>query len=600
MVYLILLTAEKITKSYVEKKLLDNISFYLNTGDKIGVLGINGTGKSTFLKILSSVIDPDSGTLTKSKGLTISYLPQNPDFNDDLTIIEQVFKDFSHKDKELKVYEAKSILNKLGINDFDKKISTLSGGEKKRVSIATALIKPSDVLILDEPTNHIDSEMVNWLESYLKKYNGAIIMITHDRYFLDRISNKIIEIDNGSLYSYNANYSKFLELKQEREAMDLGTERKNKSLFRKELEWMQRGPRARGTKSKSRIEKFESLKSRSIPVQGEKLELDSMSSRLGKKTIELKNISKKINDKNLITDFNHIILKNSRIGIIGPNGCGKSTLLKIINQILTPDSGELVVGETVNIGYFSQECDEMDENMRVIDYIKNVSNAIVTPEKTLTASQMLEKFLFPPDLQWNIIKKLSGGEKKRLFLLKILMGTPNILLLDEPTNDLDIQTLTILEDYLETFQGAVIAVSHDRYFLDKVVNDIWAFSENGEIQKYIGGYSDYLDSIEDLTPTQNENKIEEKKPKNNTTREAKPQKAKFSFNEKREYETIDTTISEIEKNIEKTEIEIEKNASNYSELERLTHEKEDLEKLLEEKMERWMYLNDLAEKINNG
>lgn len=597
---MILLTAEKITKSYVEKKLLDNISFYLNTGDKIGVLGINGTGKSTFLKILSSVIDPDSGTLTKSKGLTISYLPQNPDFNDDLTIIEQVFKDFSHKDKELKVYEAKSILNKLGINDFDKKISTLSGGEKKRVSIATALIKPSDVLILDEPTNHIDSEMVNWLESYLKKYNGAIIMITHDRYFLDRISNKIIEIDNGSLYSYNANYSKFLELKQEREAMDLGTERKNKSLFRKELEWMQRGPRARGTKSKSRIEKFESLKSRSIPVQGEKLELDSMSSRLGKKTIELKNISKKINDKNLITDFNHIILKNSRIGIIGPNGCGKSTLLKIINQILTPDSGELVVGETVNIGYFSQECDEMDENMRVIDYIKNVSNAIVTPEKTLTASQMLEKFLFPPDLQWNIIKKLSGGEKKRLFLLKILMGTPNILLLDEPTNDLDIQTLTILEDYLETFQGAVIAVSHDRYFLDKVVNDIWAFSENGEIQKYIGGYSDYLDSIEDLTPTQNENKNEEKKPKNNTTREAKPQKAKFSFNEKREYETIDTTISEIEKNIEKTEIEIEKNASNYSELERLTHEKEDLEKLLEEKMERWMYLNDLAEKINNG
>ncbi len=600
MVYLILLTAEKITKSYVEKKLLDNISFYLNTGDKIGVLGINGTGKSTFLKILSSVIDPDSGTLTKSKGLTISYLPQNPDFNDDLTIIEQVFKDFSHKDKELKVYEAKSILNKLGINDFDKKISTLSGGEKKRVSIATALIKPSDVLILDEPTNHIDSEMVNWLESYLKKYNGAIIMITHDRYFLDRISNKIIEIDNGSLYSYNANYSKFLELKQEREAMDLGTERKNKSLFRKELEWMQRGPRARGTKSKSRIEKFESLKLRSIPVQSEKLELDSMSSRLGKKTIELKNISKKINDKNLITDFNHIILKNSRIGIIGPNGCGKSTLLKIINQILTPDSGELVVGETVNIGYFSQECDEMDENMRVIDYIKNVSNAIVTPEKTLTASQMLEKFLFPPDLQWNIIKKLSGGEKKRLFLLKILMGAPNILLLDEPTNDLDIQTLTILEDYLETFQGAVIAVSHDRYFLDKVVNDIWAFSENGEIQKYIGGYSDYLDSIEDLTPTQNENKNEEKKPRNNTTREAKPQKAKFSFNEKREYETIDTTISEIEKNIEKTEIEIEKNASNYSELERLTHEKEDLEKLLEEKMERWMYLNDLAEKINNG
>lgn len=597
---MILLTAEKITKSYVEKKLLDNISFYLNTGDKISVLGINGTGKSTFLKILSSVIEPDSGTLTKSKGLTISYLPQNPDFNDDLTIIEQVFKDFSHKDKELKVYEAKSILNKLSINDFDKKISTLSGGEKKRVSIATALIKPSDVLILDEPTNHIDSEMVNWLKSYLKKYNGAIVMITHDRYFLDRISNKIVEIDNGSLYSYNANYSKFLELKQEREAMDLGTERKNKSLFRKELEWMQRGPRARGTKSKSRIEKFESLKSRSIPVQGEKLELDFMSSRLGKKTIELKNISKKINEKNLITDFNHIILKDSRIGIIGPNGCGKSTLLKIINQILTPDSGELVVGETVNIGYFSQECDEMDENMRVIDYIKNVSNAIVTPEKTLTASQMLEKFLFPPDLQWNIIKKLSGGEKKRLFLLKILMGAPNILLLDEPTNDLDIQTLTILEDYLETFQGAVIAVSHDRYFLDKVVNDIWAFSENGEIKKYIGGYSDYLDSIEYLNLTQNENKNEEKKPKNNTTRETKPQKAKFSFNEKREYETIDTTISEIEKNIEKTEIEIEKNASNYSELERLTHEKEDLEKLLEEKMERWMYLNDLAEKINNG
>ena len=486
-----LLSVEKITKSYSEKVLLKDIFFYLDKGDKVGVIGVNGTGKSTFLKIIAQVEEPDSGEAAKSSGVRVQFLQQNPVWDEKLSILEHVFLGASEL-KESKDYEAKTILTKLGITEFDKPISLLSGGQRKRVAIASALIHPCDVLILDEPTNHLDSEMVLWLESYLIKYTGAIVMVTHDRYFLERVTNKIVEIDHGNLYSYEANYSKYLELKAQREEMEIGTERKRRSILRRELEWMQRGPRARGTKSKDRIERFEALSEKSGPAEPIKLELSSVSTRLGKKTVEISNISKSFGERQVIRNFEHIILRDSRIGIVGKNGCGKSTLLNIISGRMQPDTGSVAFGDTVKLGYFSQDSAEMDLSLRVIDYIKGIAGTIETPEGTFTASQMLEKFLFSPDLQWNTISRLSGGERRRLYLLSILMEAPNILLLDEPTNDLDIQTLTIFEDYLENFKGAVIAVSHDRFFLDKVVDTIFEFEGDGTIRKCLGSYSEYL------------------------------------------------------------------------------------------------------------
>jgi len=588
-----LLSAEKITKSYSEKILLNGVTLYLNEGDKMGVVGVNGTGKSTFLKIIAQQEEPDTGSVIKSTGVRIEYLPQNPIWEEGLTVLEQVFKGSSSEQKNSKDYEAKTILTKLGITEFDTPISSLSGGQRKRVAIASALIHPCEVLLLDEPTNHLDNEMVAWLESYLVKYTGAMIMVTHDRYFLDRVTNRIVEIENGNLYSYDANYSKFLELKAEREEAEMGTERKRKSILRTELEWMQRGPRARATKSKERIARFEELSEKDGIAESAKLEMSAMSTRLGKKILELKGISKKFCDRQIIGNFDHNLLRDARIGIIGKNGCGKSTLLNMISGKLQPDSGCVIVGDTVKMGYFSQHCEEMNLSLRVIDYIKGIAGMIETPEGTITASQMLEKFLFSPDLQWNTISKLSGGERRRLYLLSVLMEAPNILLLDEPTNDLDIQTLIILEEYLTKFNGAVMVVSHDRYFLDKVVDTIFELQGDGTIRKYVGGYSDYL--------TENTNESNAQK---TTAPKAQPekrsrtnQKLKFTFREQQEYQTIEPEIAALEELLNEISKRMQAASSDYIRLQELLAEKGITEKNLNEKMERWVYLNDLAEKI---
>ncbi len=588
---MIILSAEKISKSFSEKPLLRDASLYLDRDDKIGVIGINGTGKSTFLNILAGKEVPDAGKITKTHGSTISYLEQNPVVDANLSLIQNIFKDSDEKTKQIKEYEAKSILTKLGFADVDMSAEKLSGGEKKRVAIARALVNPCDVLILDEPTNHLDNQMVLWLENYLKSYSGVVVMVTHDRYFLDRVANRIVEIDGGALYTYSGNYSKFLELKAQREEMNAATQRKNRSLFRKELEWMQRGARARGTKSKSRIERFESLGD-GLAAPAEKLEMDSVSTRLGRKTIEAINISKSFGGRCLIKNFSYIVMRDARIGIIGDNGCGKSTLMKMLVGVLQPDAGEVVRGDTVQIGYLSQEWDAPPEHMRVIDYIKESGSEIATKDGTISASKMLERFLFPPDLQWNPVSKLSGGEKRRLYLLKVLMQAPNILFLDEPTNDLDIETLTILEDYLESFNGAVVTISHDRYFLDKVVDTIFELRD-GELRQYMGGYSDYLCAA----TVPEERSADKPLAKSEKPRAPKQAKLRFTFAEGREFEAIDSELEALEKKLTFTKEEIERNASDYEKLAALLEEKERLEAELARKMDRWVYLNDLAEKI---
>lgn len=595
---MIISSAVNITKSYSERILLNSISLYINEGDRIGIVGINGTGKSTFLKIIAGAETPDSGAISKAAGLKIGYLPQNPVFDENITILEQVFKGASKQVEEPKVYEAKTILTKLGLADFEKNVSLLSGGEKKRVSIASALIHPSDILILDEPTNHIDNEMVQWLEKFLLKYTGAILMVTHDRYFLDRITNRIVEIDNGSLYSYDANYSKFLELKALREEIEIGTERKRRSFLRKELEWISRGARARSTKSKARIEQFEQLSQKEGPAAARKLDINSVTTRLGKKTVQINGISKSFGDRLIIRDFEYNLLRNDRIGIIGKNGCGKSTLLKIICGKIAPDAGTIETGDTVKIGYFSQECEQMDTSLRVIDYIRGIAENIVTADGVLTASQMLEKFLFPADQQWNTIERLSGGERRRLYLLRTIMDAPNILLMDEPTNDLDIMTLMILEDYLESFNGAIVVVSHDRYFLNKVADKIFVFQNDGTLKQYLGGYADYHQQIEKADSQKPKERSQKPLVSNLRTKDAIPIKAKFTYKEQQEYLIIDSIIADLEKQIDSTKKEIETEASNYVRLEELLERTASLELLLHEKMERWLYLNDIAEKIS--
>ena len=549
-----------------------------------------GAGKSTFLRLLAQAEVPDKGTVTKYTGVQIQYLHQNPVWNEDLTVLEHVFSGTPEL-KESKEFEAKKILSKLGIADYDKTIKSLSGGQRKCVAIASALIHPSEVLILDEPTNHLDTEMVRWLEGYLSKYSGAIIMVTHDRYFLDRVTNRIVEIEGGSLYSYTANYSKYLELKAQREEMELGSERKRQSFLRKELEWIQRGPRARGTKSKDRIARFEAVSEKSGPAEKVKLQMESISSRLGKKIVEINDISYSIGENKLLSHFEYMLLRDDRIGIIGKSGSGKTTLLNIISGKIKPDTGSVILGETVRLGYYAQDSAELNLNMRVIDYIKEISGTFETSDGTISASQMLERYLFTPELQWNNIGRLSGGERSRLYLLGILMQAPNVLLLDEPTNDLDIQTLTILEDYLESFRGAVIAVSHDRYFLDKVTDTIFDFREDGEIKKYLGSYSDYLDQT-DEEPSQKKAPERAEKPKTSTDK-----KLKFTFKEQREYENIDTEISTLEDEIASLDKQMDTFSSDYLKLQELATRKETLSKALEEKMERWIYLNELAEKI---
>lgn len=586
--------AENITKAYREKPLLDGVSLYLNEGDKVGVIGVNGTGKSTLLKILAGWEESDGGTITRGNGVRIGYLPQNPDFEEHTTVLEQVFKGNHLAEQEQREYEAKSILNRLGITEFDRDVTTLSGGQKKRVAIASALMTPCEVLILDEPTNHIDSEMVLWLETYLQRYKGALVMITHDRYFLDRVVNKIVEIDRGKLYTYESNYTKFLELKAMREESALASERKRQSLLRTELAWVQRGVRARGTKSRSRLERYEELKNREAPEEVQKLNLSSLSTRLGKKIVEAEHISKRFGDRVVVQDFSCLITRDARIGIIGANGCGKSTLLKMLFGTLQPDSGTVTVGETVRYGYFSQECEEMDTSLRVIDYIRDVAAYIDTADGRLTASQMLEKFLFPADLQWNTIGRLSGGERRRLFLLRILMEAPNVLLLDEPTNDLDIQTLLILEEFLESFQGAVLVVSHDRYFLDKVVDSVFAFEGGGVIRQYLGGYTDYAEQHQASVQEQEAPKASVKVSKE---RVKTPRKLKFSFREQYEFDHIDEEIAALEEKLQTLDAEIAAQSSNFEKLNELLAQKEEVDRQLEEKTERWVYLNELAEKI---
>ncbi len=602
-----LLNIEKMSKSYTERILFDQITLGINEGDKIGVIGINGTGKSTLLKIISGLEEPDEGTVTKGKMVRVEYLAQTPVFQENLNILENVvFGKKAVEEYRNLEGEAKTMLLKLGIPDYEGQIDTLSGGQKKRVALVRTLLTPAEILVLDEPTNHLDNQMAEWLEEYLIKYQGAFIMVTHDRYFLDNVTNKIIEIDKGSIYTYMANYTKFLQLKADREDMEMAAERKKKSLYRMDLEWMMRGARARSTKQKAHIQRFEELRDRKVIEKDNNVELNSLSSRLGKKTVEINNISKSYGDRKLINDFSYILLKNDRIGIIGPNGCGKTTLLKIITGNLEPDEGNVDLGETVKIGYFSQENEYMDQSLKVIEYIRTVAEYIETSEGSASASQMLERFLFTGSMQYSLISKLSGGEKRRLYLLKVLMEAPNILILDEPTNDLDIQTLTILEDYLDSFSGIVLTVSHDRYFLDRIVKRIFAFEENGKLRQYEGGFTDYKDAIEEQNSLENSigqsNNIKAIVNVEINSGKTKPKevKLKFSYNEQKEFDEIDTVIASLETKIAELDVKIMDAASNYSMLNELMTQKEELEKSLDEKMNRWVYLNDLAEQIENA
>ena len=596
-----ILTLEKVSKGFGDKTLFEEVTFGIHEGDKIGIIGINGTGKSTLLKIIAGVEEPDEGNVIKGNGVHIGYLSQNPSFKEGITVLDYVAGDSKQRMEDLtRESTAKTILTKLGIFDFEQSVDVLSGGQKKRIALAKILVDKAEILVLDEPTNHIDNEMADWLEQYLNQYKGVLVMVTHDRYFLDRVTNKIVEVDNKTLYSYEENYSGFLKLKAEREEMEQASYRKTQSILKTELAWMMRGARARSTKQKARIERFEELKQVERPKEDGKVQLDSVGTRLGKKTIELKDICKRYGEKTLIDHYSYIVLRDERIGIIGPNGCGKSTLIKIINGIVAPDSGTVEIGDTIKIGYFAQENQYMEEGQRVIDYIRNVAEYIETSKGTASASQMLERFLFPPAMQYTPVEKLSGGEKRRLYLLRVLMEAPNVLILDEPTNDLDIATLTILEDYLDSFSGIVITVSHDRYFLDRVVNRIFSFEGNGVIRQYEGGFSDYLqkkkaNEREALSFKRDEKSVDSTEKKE--WQKPKQQKLKFSYNEQREYDTIDEEIAKLEENIEKLEEEIAKNANHYTKLQQLMEEKEQAEQALEEKMERWVYLNDLAEKI---
>ena len=608
-----LVTVEHLTKSYTERLLFDDADFSIGDGEKIGLIGINGTGKSTLLKIVAGLEEPDQGEVVRRRNLDIRFLSQNPQFTTGDTILQSIVRDnegHSHVwDLES---QAKTFLTKLGITDFEARVETLSGGQKKRIALASVLLSTADLLILDEPTNHLDSEMADWLEDYLKKFKGALLMITHDRYFLDSVTDRIVELDKGKLYSYQANYEGFLKLKSERLDMAMASERKRQSILRVELEWMQRGARARSTKQKGHIQRYEALRDQKGPEFDKDVELESVSSRLGRTTVELEDICKAYGDKELMRNFTYIFLKNDRIGIIGPNGSGKSTLMKIIAGWIRPDSGTVTVGKTVKMGYFSQENEAMDESLKVIDYIKNAAEYVQTRDGRVSASQMLERFLFPPSVQYMTVGKLSGGEKRRLYLLRILMEAPNVLLLDEPTNDLDIQTLTILEDYLDSFQGIVITVSHDRYFLDRVVRRIFAFEGMGQVVQYEGGFTDDQAACQRKI-TDNTEDGREKKPQNgggavdektrasgdNVSAKGKPKgtKLKFTFKEQREWETIEDDIAALVEQIAGLESRIEKEARNYEKLNELMAEKAEDEKMLEEKMERWMYLNDLAERI---
>lgn len=617
-----IINIEHISKIFGDKVIFQDASCGIQEGDKIGIIGINGTGKTTFLNILAGKEETDEGSVVRQKGIRLAYLTQHPEYAKEDTVLSFACKDTDESDWQA-MSEVKSILNRLGFSDYEEKMEHLSGGQKKKAALARTLAGNFDVLLLDEPTNHLDEAMLQWLEDYLNRFKGTVIMVTHDRYFLDRVSNRILEISHGSIYSYEANYSKFLELKAQREEMELASERKRQSILRIEMEWAKRGCRARTTKQRARLDRLEALKKGSAPVSDGVAELDSVETRMGKKTVELHHVTKGYGEKKLIEDFSYICLKNQCLGIIGPNGCGKSTLLKLMAGKIQPDAGEVETGETIRMGYFAQDVPDMDSNQRVIDYIRDIAEYVPTRDGKITASQMLERFLFTPDMQYAPVSRLSGGEKKRLHLLSILMQAPNFLALDEVTNDIDIPTMAILEDYLTSFSGIIVAVSHDRYFLDNIADRIFAFDAEGHLRQYEGGYTDYLetkkareavkmevsanadglakqgmssksgDTVGAATDTQTN-------ASGSTTKDWKqnrPVKLKFTYKEQREYETIDDEIAKLEAKVSALDADILANATNSGKLNELTKEKAQAEQELEEKMDRWVYLNDLAEKI---
>ena len=607
-----ILNIEHVSKLYGDKWIFDDISCGIQEGEKIGIIGINGTGKTTLLRIIAGTEEPDQGQVVRQNGAKLAYLTQLHEFPEEETVLSYVVSGSASVkgnwggtdagDADIMEHEARSMLNTLGILEHDAKMGTLSGGQKKRAALARTLLLPSDILILDEPTNHLDENMIRWLEQYLRRYRGTVITVTHDRYFLDQVTNRILEISRGKIYSYDANYSKFLELKAQREEMELATERKRQSILRMELEWAARGCRARTTKQRARLDRLEALKAGKAPVFDKALELDSVETRMGKKTIELHHVSKSYEGRKIVEDFDYIFLKNQTVAFVGSNGCGKSTLLKMIAGQIPPDEGSVEFGETIKMGYFAQEIPQMDENQRVIDYVKDIAEYIPTRDGRITASQMLERFLFTPDMQYAPIGKLSGGEKRRLYLLGVLQQGPNVLVMDEVTNELDIPTLTILEDYLNSFIGIVILVSHDRYFLDNVSDRIFAFDGCGHFRQYEGGYTDYLESknrenggIAEKSSSKASAEVSGGKKK--ATWDKGEKKLKFSYKEQKEFETIDDDIAALEQKIEELDAEMAAHASQYSRLSELTEEKEKVQAELDEKMERWMYLTELNEKI---
>ena len=617
-----IINIEHISKIFGDKVIFQDASCGIQEGDKIGIIGINGTGKTTFLNILAGKEEADEGSVVRQNGIRLAYLTQHPEYAKEDTVLSFACKDTDESDWQA-MSEVKSILNRLGFTDYEEKMEHLSGGQKKKAALARTLAGKFDVLLLDEPTNHLDEAMLQWLEDYLNRFKGTVIMVTHDRYFLDRVSNRILEISHGSIYSYEANYSKFLELKAQREEMELASERKRQSILRIEMEWAKRGCRARTTKQRARLDRLEALKNGSAPVSDAVAELDSVETRMGKKTVELHHVTKGYGEKKLIEDFNYILLKNQCLGIIGPNGCGKSTLLKLMAGKIQPDAGEVEVGETIKMGYFAQDVPDMDSNQRVIDYIRDIAEYVPTRDGKITASQMLERFLFTPDMQYAPVSRLSGGEKKRLHLLSILMQAPNFLALDEVTNDIDIPTMAILEDYLTSFSGIIVAVSHDRYFLDNIADRIFAFDADGHLRQYEGGYTDYLETKKareavKMEVSENADGLAKQgmgskagstagaatdtqtNASRSTTKDWKqnrPVKLKFTYKEQREYETIDDEIAKLEAKVSALDADILANATNSGKLNELTKEKTQAEQELEEKMDRWVYLNDLAEKI---
>ena len=586
-----LLSAERISINFGSRQLLENVNFYLNEGDKTGIIGINGTGKSTFLKVLAGITEPDAGTISRNPNVQVSFLPQNPVMDDSATVLEQVFLHFSPEFRALNEYEAKSMLNRLGLPDFDQKVGTLSGGQRKRVALAAALLHPADVLVLDEPTNHLDAEMTAWLEDWLRRFKGGLVMVTHDRYFLERVVNHITELSRGKLYHYEANYSKYLELKAQRAEMAEASERKRQSILRVEREWILRGCKARTTKSKERIQRYEALLGQDAPETDDTVQLAAASSRLGKKIIELKDVTKGFDGRTLVDHFSYNLLRNDRIGIVGRNGAGKSTLLHLIAGELTPDSGSVDMGTTVKVGHFSQEGRELDLDQRVYDFIHDIADEVRTDEGTFTANQMMERFLFPSDLQSVPIGRLSGGERRRLYLLSVLMSAPNVLLLDEPTNDLDVTTLSILEDYLQGFPGPILVVSHDRFLLDKLAESIFEVRD-GQVLRYTGNWSDWQ-----AQRREEEAPVKAEKPKAAAER-PRERKLKFSYKEQLEFETIDGELAELERQVAECVEAQGRCGSDYVKLQELQVKQAELEAKLEEKTERWVYLTELKEKID--